>query len=544
MAGLRGLHGVVKKTVSDDLQVNIWQPVHIDKIAPALVFNMFDGVDVSQRDTSTVDKLQSEVLDDSVPAGLAETCLRDLLGKASFGNIKDTMTPILKQLNHEGLWAPNDFSIQLFQIIIFSIQSQYSYVVIQSLIEQLDIPSPLTDTPDSENYVSPATRKANIADVIRAAVPIAAGSAMGPSILEIFHSLLQKMRQAIDEIDIKVLDRERTEYESYRDMLVNVIGTFASVLPDYQKIEVITYLVGKMPSQESAELMSESWGSKDPTVRQQTSSRSEHMHRLKLIECLRQAVSTYKPQSLSSTFPVSLFDPLLRLLLDEDPNLRLEVHYIIQRLLDHHANLKKIAITVSWNSTQELGLEMGQASKQDIIFMKKNGNYVFWTLYEQGQLMTNRPEHYAAIAQTLMILSLSLGPELVVVDGLRMILGLQDHAHSNVNNLSALSRCCIHALTASFINFVAKWMGNRDLWGFTEEVVNERQRQAPYLLPDEVLVNFSEQKRVPSVSELLGLDECLLFQRESISNVLSNLGHEIERLTVPLDRKPTGILQF
>jgi hypothetical protein len=198
----------------------------------------------------------------------------------------------------------------------------------------------------------------------------------------------------------------------------------------------------------------------------------------------------------------------------------------------------------SWNSTQELGLEMGQASKQDIIFMKKNGNYVFWTLYEQGQLMTNRPEHYAAIAQTLMILSLSLGPELVVVDGLRMILGLQDHAHSNVNNLSALSRCCIHALTASFINFVAKWMGNRDLWGFTEEVVNERQRQAPYLLPDEVLVNFSEQKRVPSVSELLGLDECLLFQRESISNVLSNLGHEIERLTVPLDRKPTGILQF
>ena len=62
--------------------------------------------------------------------------------------------------------------------------------------------------------------------------------------MEIFHSLLQKMRQAIDEIDTKDLvsanyckclirfilhllfhqGRQRTEYESYRDMLVNVIG--------------------------------------------------------------------------------------------------------------------------------------------------------------------------------------------------------------------------------------------------------------------------------------------------------------------------------
>ena len=51
--------------------------------------------------------------------------------------------------------------------------------MIQSLIEQLDIPSPLTNAPNSEKYVSPARRKTGIADVIRAAVPIAAGSAMG-----------------------------------------------------------------------------------------------------------------------------------------------------------------------------------------------------------------------------------------------------------------------------------------------------------------------------------------------------------------------------
>ncbi|XP_062506778.1 protein EFR3 homolog B-like [Corticium candelabrum] len=539
MAGLRGLHGVVKKTVSDDLQVNIWQPIHMDKIAPALVFNMFDGVDLSQRDTSSVEKLQSEVLDDSQPSGLAETCLRDLLGRANFGNLKDTLSPILNQVDHAGWWVPNTFLTQLFQIILFSIQSQYSYVVIQLLIEQLDMPTSRWDAPGSQMYVSPARRKASIADVIRAAVPIAAGSAMGPSVLEIFHSLLQRMRQAIDDLVTKSLGPERTEYESYRDTLVNVIGTFACVLPDYQKIEVITYLVGNMPSHESAELVSDAVKSQDPTIRQQTSVQAEHMHRLMLIECFRQVVSSYRPHSLSSTFPVSLFDPLLRLLVDEDPDLRLEVHCIIQRLLDHYGNLEKISVKTSWNSIQELGLAAGQASKQDSIFMKKNGNHMFWTLYEYGQLMTNGPDHYAALSHTLALLSLSLGPELVIVDSVRIVLGLQDHALSNVNNLSALSRCCIHALTASFLHFLAKWTGSRELLDLTEEVISERQRKASYLLPDEMLVDFSAPESLPSLSELHELDEHLLFQRQLISNVLSDLGHEIEHLASPLERKVT-----
>ena len=51
--------------------------------------------------------------------------------------------------------------------------------MIQLLIEQLDMPTSRWDAPGSQMYVSPARRKASIADVIRAAVPIAAGSAMG-----------------------------------------------------------------------------------------------------------------------------------------------------------------------------------------------------------------------------------------------------------------------------------------------------------------------------------------------------------------------------
>lgn len=40
IAGIKGLQAVVRKTVSDDLVENIWEPVHMDKIVPSLLFNM------------------------------------------------------------------------------------------------------------------------------------------------------------------------------------------------------------------------------------------------------------------------------------------------------------------------------------------------------------------------------------------------------------------------------------------------------------------------------------------------------------------------
>ena len=43
VSGLRGLQGVVRKTVSDDLQVNIWEKTHMDKIVPSLLYNMHDA---------------------------------------------------------------------------------------------------------------------------------------------------------------------------------------------------------------------------------------------------------------------------------------------------------------------------------------------------------------------------------------------------------------------------------------------------------------------------------------------------------------------
>lgn len=48
MAGIRGLQGVVRKTVNDELQAIIWEPQHMDKLIPSMLFNMQDGEDLDR----------------------------------------------------------------------------------------------------------------------------------------------------------------------------------------------------------------------------------------------------------------------------------------------------------------------------------------------------------------------------------------------------------------------------------------------------------------------------------------------------------------
>lgn len=56
VAGIKGLQGVIRKTVSDDLVENIWDKHHMEKIVPSLLFNMQNMVKhfYSMTDFSTI----------------------------------------------------------------------------------------------------------------------------------------------------------------------------------------------------------------------------------------------------------------------------------------------------------------------------------------------------------------------------------------------------------------------------------------------------------------------------------------------------------
>ncbi|EHH21945.1 hypothetical protein EGK_05120, partial [Macaca mulatta] len=187
MSGIKGLQGVVRKTVNDELQANIWDPQHMDKIVPSLLFNLQHVEEAESRSPSP---LQAPEKEKESPAELAERCLRELLGRAAFGNIKNAIKPVLHLDNHS-LWEPKVFAIRCFKIIMYSIQPQHSHLVIQQLLGHLDA-----------NSRSAATVRAGIVEVLSEAAVIAATGS---------------------------------------------VGSFASTLPTYQRSEVILFIMSKVP---------------------------------------------------------------------------------------------------------------------------------------------------------------------------------------------------------------------------------------------------------------------------------------------------------
>lgn len=138
--------------------------------------------------------------ENDTPPHLAESCLRELVGRASFGHIRSVVRPALRHLDLHELWVPNHFAIHTFQIIMFSVQvqsyyaitvswrftlplhlknhcffqAQYSYAVIESLMAHLD-----------ENSKASPKIRTSIADVLSKIIAIAAEESVGTCMLEL-----------------------------------------------------------------------------------------------------------------------------------------------------------------------------------------------------------------------------------------------------------------------------------------------------------------------------------------------------------------------
>ncbi len=65
VSGIRGLQGVVRKTVDDELQANIWEPRHMEQIVPALLVNLQKHAHTDRyrpADVSSTEAVFSEIL--------------------------------------------------------------------------------------------------------------------------------------------------------------------------------------------------------------------------------------------------------------------------------------------------------------------------------------------------------------------------------------------------------------------------------------------------------------------------------------------------
>lgn len=473
-AGLSGIRGVVRKTVSDELTVNIWQNTHMGKIIPSLLFNMHDV-------SSTIRAAESRSDDDvdgghssTLPAKDAEAALRDLVCRAAFNNIKTLIKPVLDHLDSHHLWtASGEFELKIFDIVMYSVQMQYSHVVIAELIAHLD-----------RHGRSDPCVKAKIINVVAKVVLIAAGGSIGPSVLEIFNTLLKHLRISVDVSSSKSRPPQymlqMSNEHKLQESIITTIGEFANNLPDFQKIQVLEFIIAKVPRPVEDEFSGNING-----------GASDVLLQTMLLKTLLKVATKYKTVHYSQTFTSSFLDPLLRISLAPHPGIRLIVQEIFHTLIDRHDNLDKLKRFRYTSDISRLGLIVEKCPRQDIMFMKKTGQQLYWNLSESISRENNSSTNLEAIFTTLTLLAVELGADEFQLDLIRVCLGLQKITHDPESTLPTLLRYQIQAMIASLLSLVAQLTGKEQLSSHVQTVIENRKKDAPSLLPQFI---FPRQK--------------------------------------------------
>ncbi|KAL3045464.1 hypothetical protein OYC64_013687 [Pagothenia borchgrevinki] len=498
VSGIRGLQGVVRKTVDDELQVNIWEQRHMEQIVPALLVNL-------QQDTHC---------SSGSPAEQTEVCFRELLGRAAYGHINNAIKPVLMHLDSHSLWEGRSFAVRCFQIIMYSIQSQHSHLVIQQLLGHLDAHSR-----------SPASVRAGIVEVLSEAAVIEATGSVGPTVLEVFNTLLRQLRQSVDYQLTGYLDppgRQRTsslEEKTLQDAVIKTIGSFANTLPVYQRSEVMLFIMGKIPVP----------GIYPALGSPNTGFEGIRMIQVMLLKSLLQVSSRYESTNLLTALPCSFLQPLLCFTLMEDPEIRLLVLCILTSLLDRHHNAERLRASVTMEVCV-LELKEERCSRQDNLFIRKHAQRLYRHVFLTCKEESSGRSHYQALFTLLAVVSVELANEEVTLDLIRLTLALQELALSNQESLSVYNRCGVHALCAAFLHLLSHLGPPPPFTLLVSQVIEGRQSSAPHLLPEDV---FSDSPSLPEGE--LQVDEASLFVQSKISEALTGSSYSAhsERLNTP-----------
>lgn len=512
IAGLNGIKGVIRKTVSDDLQADIWDKNHMDKIVPSLLYNIQDR-DILADLKSNGSKLSEN---EQNPAKIAEVCLRELVGRASFGNIESVIRPVLKHLDNHMLWDssyPDGFAPVIFKIIMDSIQPQHYHEVIQKLMNHLDEKCRAT----MDDTAMKTREKTGIVNVLSQIVAIAASESIGPSVHVTINSLLNHLRNSIHNCENGM---ESTEDEKrFQDSVINTLAEFANNLPDFQKIETMVVIINKVPP----------ISSKNPADIELQDI---------LLKSLLKVSSKYRTVNMAQAFKYSFLRPLLSMSLAADAKIRLTVQYIFHQLLDRHDNLPKLLKPISLSECPELTME--KAHRQDLMFMSKHGSDLLMHIYENAKFSNNTQDHFDAIFTTLALLCVEMSSEEILSELFRVTFALQDLCLSGNSNpgesrgLSEVHKSAIHGIVAGFFHLTAGLTAIPLLCSHVEQIIALRGEKCPNMLPEYhhlcKTAFFEPEKEKKTPDEI---PEELLFSKSLVAESLRSSGHDTTRLLTP-----------
>ncbi|KAJ8306182.1 hypothetical protein KUTeg_016727 [Tegillarca granosa] len=327
----------------------------------------------------------------------------------------------------------------------------------------------------------------------------------GPSVLDVFNSLLKHLRISVDNKSSE--ENQRNKEKKFEEAVINTIGEFANNLPDYQKIEIMMFIMAKFPQFGNEDL---GFGTMDTQLQTM------------LLKTLLKVSTKYKTVTMANTFPPEFLQPLLRISLLEDPIMRLIVQEILHTLIDRHDNTNKLLRIVIPKDISQLRLMLEKVQRQDSMFMKKNNVQFYWSILENVMMESNKVDNFEALYCTMCLISIEMGGDDILLELLRLGLDVQQIALDN--HLPLTHQCAIHGLVAAFLNLVSQLMSLPPLCQYVSEVIETRRREAKYLLPDFAFNRTNRPTRYSSIKIIL-LNIALTFNS---CEDLSDLEHDEE----------------
>ena len=457
VSGLQGIGGVVRKIESEDLADNIWDPTHMAKIIPSLLYNIQIGdykAGHGRSQTPDLNNLSDKEKDSKSPLLIAEDTFRKLMGRARFRSIKTVMIQILNHLDIHQMWTPPDFADHVFQMVMFSIQQQVNYVIIEMLMAHLD------KKPDDTMV------RFGIATVLsRIFTNGAIDASVGPSVLETINALLGHLRTSVERAQGS-RDPE-PEQQRYHEALLTCLGEYSQALPNFQMLEIMMFILGKTPQ------------TADPE-RQTVESELQHM----LLKALLTVAEKFKPVQFSNTLPITFLSPLLEKLSSPDPDARLLVMRTLQTLVDRRGNLDRLDHpTVEPRS--DLQAQKANSDKQDCTFVQKYGERIYRELVRALMVETDWVEFLDQFYITTALLLLECNSDENLRLQLELIGDLQELATDSDNRLrlSNANKFCLHATCISLLAVVSFVVRIPAIFEYKDRLVSLRRQIVPHLLP-------------------------------------------------------------
>lgn len=524
LAGLKGLQGVVRKTVADDLQANIMDDTHMSKIIPSLLFVMEES---GKAKFSSDQDMQSSNTEED-PASLAESCLRELINRAGYGNIKSIVNPALTHFDKSELWVPNEFALKVFKIILYSLQNQFNYIIIEKLLSHLD-----------DHVRDKAKVKASIVQVLAACVAIASNSSIGPAVLEVFNTLLRHLRSSVDarfqtgrQNDSPGDDGDDDERE-FEESLVSTVGAFAAVLPNFQKTDIMMFIMGKFPL--AGDMVQNRHHTSQKNQDHARMAEGDRVLQKMLLQCLLSVAQSFTSVSLATTFSPTFLESLLQATIVDDSAVRRLAHEILYTLLDRHDNIKKLGVNGVITRDQEVDLTVENCSKQDLIFFAKNKDEMLWYLYESACITSNSVDNILAIYLTMAVITTEVATDFEVISNLvQLAFGLQSVALDDNLLLPSVNRCALHSLVAGYLRLVACLTGIQDLKDYVSLIMQLREKEADFLTPEKALNSTGNRVMLSAHS----IPKHLLFDISTVREALPKVGCDGRSLKTPYKHQP------